>query len=68
MDVPHLETDVVNFPYIEGPFGGKGAGELPAVGGAPAYVSAMESALGKNLYKTPFSQEDAMKILEEIKK
>ncbi|HRY19985.1 MAG TPA: xanthine dehydrogenase family protein molybdopterin-binding subunit [Flexilinea sp.] len=68
MDVPHLETDVVNFPYIEGPFGGKGAGELPAVGGAPAYVSAMESALGKNLYKTPFSQEDAMKVLEEIKK
>lgn len=63
MDVPHLNTDVVDHPYQEGPFGGKGAGELPAVGGAPAYVSAMESALGTSIFKTPYSQEDTMEFL-----
>ncbi len=67
MDVPRLETDVIDNPYLYGPFGGKGAGELPAVGGAPAYVSAMESALKTNLNKTPFSQEDTMKVLERTK-
>ena len=63
MDVPHLQTDIVDHPYEGGPFGGKGAGELPAVGGAQAYISAMESALGTNLYKTPFSQEDTLEFL-----
>jgi CO/xanthine dehydrogenase Mo-binding subunit len=68
MDVPHLETEVVENTYDNGPFGGKGAGELPAVGGAPAYVEAMENALGVNLHHTPFSQEDTMKVLEAFKK
>jgi CO/xanthine dehydrogenase Mo-binding subunit len=68
MDVPVLKTDVINNPYVVGPFGGKGAGELPAVGGAPAYVAAMESALGIDLHHTPFSQEDTLKALEAMKK
>ncbi|MHC1772438.1 MAG: xanthine dehydrogenase family protein molybdopterin-binding subunit [Flexilinea sp.] len=68
MDVPHLVTEVVDNPNDNGPFGGKGAGELPTVGGAPAYVEAMENALGMNLNHAPFSQEDAMKVLEAIKK
>jgi len=68
MDVPNLVTEVVENTYDNGPFGGKGAGELPAVGGAPAFVEAMENALGVNLHHTPFSQEDAMKVLEALKK
>ena len=51
-------------PYTHGPYGAKGAGELPLVGAAPAYVEAMESALGWNLYKTPFTTEDTMKVLQ----
>lgn len=67
MDVPNMVADVVDNPYIVGPFGGKGAGELPAVGGAPAYLAAMESALDADLYHVPFSYEDTLKILEEKK-
>ena len=60
MDVPHLEVAFVDNPYPYGPFGAKGAGELPAVGGAPAYVEAVENALDTRLYKTPVSMEDIM--------
>ena len=47
------------------PYGAKGAGELPLVGAAPAYVEAMEQALNANLYKIPFTPEDTMRILQE---
>lgn len=64
-DVPNMKVDFVNNPYEYGPFGAKGAGELPAVGGAPAYIAALENALDTRLYKTPVSMEDIMKELEE---
>lgn len=64
VDVPHLVTEIMNNPYTHGPYGAKGAGELPLVGAAPAYVEAMEHALGANLNKIPFTQEDTMKMLQ----
>lgn len=66
MDVPNLVTEIINNPYSYGPYGGKGAGELPLVGAAPAYVEAMENALGINLNKAPFTQEDTMRALQEM--
>ncbi len=65
VDVPNLVTEIMNNPYTHGPYGAKGAGELPLVGAAPAYVEAMENALGTNLNKIPFTTEDAMRILQE---
>ena len=67
MDVPVLKTATVNNPYVDGPYGAKGAGELPLVGAAPAYVEAIENALGTNLYKAPFLPEDTMKVLEGLR-
>jgi CO/xanthine dehydrogenase Mo-binding subunit len=66
VDVPNLVTEVINNPYSHGPYGGKGAGELPLDGVAPAYVEAMENALGINLYKAPFTQEDTMRSIKGI--
>lgn len=66
VDVPNMVTEIMNNPYTHGPYGAKGAGELPLVGAAPAYVDAMENALGVNLYKAPFTQEDTMKVLQEV--
>ena len=63
-DVEHLEVALVDNPYPYGPFGAKGAGELPCVGGAPAYVAAVENALGCRLYHTPVSMEDIIDELE----
>ena len=64
VDVPNLVTEIMNNPYTHGPYGAKGAGELPLVGVAPAYVEAMESALGVNLNKAPFTTEDTMRVLQ----
>jgi CO/xanthine dehydrogenase Mo-binding subunit len=49
--------------YPEGPYGAKGAGELPNVGTAPAYIAAVEQALGKNVDHIPFTVEDTMKAI-----
>ena len=63
VDVPNLIVDIVDNPYIDGPYGAKGAGELAPVGVAPAYLEAVENALGVSLNKIPFTQEDVMKVL-----
>ena len=68
VDVPNLVTEIINNPYSHGPYGAKGAGELPLVGAAPAYVEAMENALGANLNKIPFTTEDTMSVLQEVHK
>jgi CO/xanthine dehydrogenase Mo-binding subunit len=68
VDVPNLVTEIINNPYTHGPYGAKGAGELPLVGVAPAYIEAMENALGVNLNKVPFTQEDTMKVLQGVLK
>lgn len=64
VDVPNMVTEIMNNPYTHGPFGAKGAGELPLDGAAPAYVEAMENALSTNLNKAPFTTEDTMKVLQ----
>lgn len=64
MDVPHMKVATINNPYSEGPFGAKGAGELPLDGAAPAYVDAVENALNHRLNKAPFMPEDILNILE----
>jgi CO/xanthine dehydrogenase Mo-binding subunit len=64
MDAPPLISDFVLNPSVFGPMGAKGAGELPHVGVAPAYVLAMEQAVGVPLYKAPYTTEDALKALE----
>ena len=64
-DVPNLKVVLHVEEYPDGPYGAKGAGELPLVGGAPAYVSAIEQAIGKKLHHAPFNAEDVIAALEE---
>ena len=63
VDFPDLHVMLHIEDYPEGPYGAKGAGELPLVGGAPATIEAIENALGVSLNKTPFLPEDVMKAL-----
>lgn len=70
-DVPNLKCllHVEKYPY--GPYGAKGAGELPLVGVPGAYVEAMEQALGKGhrLNHAPFTAEDTLfEIMKEVGK
>lgn len=67
LDADKIVTDFVNNPYNYGPYGAKGAGELPAVGPAPAYVEAMECALESSINKIPVTQEETMKVIKGAK-
>jgi len=63
-DAPPIETDLVWNPYEEGPFGAKGAGELPLVGAAPALAAAVQHALGLPIHDLPVTPEYLLGIGE----
>lgn len=65
MDVVNFDISFIDNPYENGPFGAKGAGELPVNGGAPAYIAALENALGRDVYRVPMTPELVMKNLSE---
>lgn len=46
LDLPPLESIIVEHPNELGPYGAKGVGEPPIVGGAPAIRNAVRDALG----------------------
>ena len=66
LDVPVLQCMLHEEKYPGGPYGAKGAGELPFVGVAGAYLQAMEQALGGiKLSHIPFTAENAVRALRE---
>ena len=64
MDVPNLKATLHVEEYPDGPYGAKGAGELPLVAPPAAYIEAVEMALGgmqkHRLNRIPFSTEDVI--------
>ena len=66
-DFPNLQMMLHVEEYPNGPYGAKGAGELPNVGVAPATLEAIQNALGANLNKIPFLAEDVIELLREVK-
>jgi CO/xanthine dehydrogenase Mo-binding subunit len=64
-DVPPIQSDWVLNPYEFGPFGAKGAGELPLVGAAPALAAAIQHALGIPVSQIPVTPE---RLLEEVER
>lgn len=67
VDVPNLKVIMHVEEFPDGPYGAKGAGELPLVGAAPAYVEAVENALGVPLDHAPFTAEDVLSTIREVK-
>ena len=65
VDVKNLKCMIHVEEYPYGPYGAKGAGEIPIVGAAPAYLQAVEQALGGavNLNRVPFVLEDILKTI-----
>lgn len=56
-DIPTIDVRLVSNPYEYGPFGAKGAGELPFNGPAAALAGAVEQALGVSVYRIPLTPE-----------
>ena len=63
-DSAPVESVIMDNPFPLGPYGAKGAGELPLVGGAPAVALAIENAIGRNVMKIPATPEYIMELLE----
>ena len=64
-DVPKLNCILHVEKYPDGPYGAKGAGELPLVGAPAAYLEAMEQAIGADFNHIPFTAEDAINALKD---
>lgn len=63
VDTPRIVSRLVDNPYEYGPFGAKCAGELPLVGAAPAFVSAVRNATGLSLQEIPLKPEVLLRRL-----
>ena len=59
VDAPVIDTILLERPYRHGPFGAKGAGELPLDGAAPAIVNALRHT-GRDLRAIPATPERIM--------
>ena len=57
LDAPKWRVEMLEVPSEVGPYGAKGIGELPANGGAPAFLSAIENATGISADYIPLTGE-----------
>jgi CO/xanthine dehydrogenase Mo-binding subunit len=64
MDLPPIRVVFEEVPYVHGPSGAKGIGELPMDGPAPAIVNAVEQAVGGSLTRVPLTPEALFAALE----
>ena len=62
-DSPRIQSRLVDNPYQYGPFGAKCAGELPLVGAAPAFNSALRHASGLSQPHIPVRPETLLERL-----
>jgi CO/xanthine dehydrogenase Mo-binding subunit len=65
LDAPEMVTRIVEIPFLGGPFGAKGIGEIPMDGPAPAVAQAIEQATGIVLDSLPMTPERVIAALEE---
>ena len=64
-DMPELHTIIVETSDPSGPFGAKGAGEIPLVPIAPAVANAVFNATGVRIRDLPLTPERVLRALRE---
>lgn len=57
LDIPEMDVDFVEYPFVHGEPGAKGVGEIPMDGLAPAIANALEAATGVRLRDLPITPE-----------
>ena len=57
LDLPPIETVLVEKPAVDGPFGAKGIGEPPVVPGPAAIANAIANAVGVRITSLPITPE-----------
>jgi CO/xanthine dehydrogenase Mo-binding subunit len=63
LDMPQIETVIVETTDPEGPFGAKGVGEMGGTPTAPAIANALYDAIGVRLYQVPMTAERVLKAI-----
>jgi CO/xanthine dehydrogenase Mo-binding subunit len=62
--VPSIDTEIVEVPVPEGPYGAKGVGEAPVIAGAGAVANALAVATGGvRLRRLPMTSERVWRAL-----
>lgn len=65
MDIPEIESVVLEYPSSNGPYGVKGVGEMTANSPIPAIVNAIYDAVGVWVTDLPVTPEKVLRALEE---
>ena len=67
MDMPHVETIILESRSGLGPFGAKGIGEPAMTPVAPAVANAIADAIGVRVFEMPITPERIWRALEAAK-
>lgn len=65
MELPEIESVVLEYPSVNGPYGVKGLGEMTANPPIPAIANAITDAIGVRITEIPITPEKILKALEE---
>ena len=65
LDVPDVETVLVEEPCSDGPYGAKGVGEPPIIPGAAAVANAIYDAVGVRVTELPITPERVLAALRQ---
>ena len=65
MELPEIESVVLEYPSVNGPYGVKGLGEMTANSPIPAIANAVKDAIGVRITEIPITPEKILKALEE---
>ena len=65
MELPEIESVVLEYPSVNGPYGVKGLGEMTANSPIPAIANAISDAVGVRITEIPITPEKVLMALEK---
>ena len=65
LDVPDMQSEIIECPSTNGPYGAKGMGEMSSNSPSPAIVNAIYDAVGVWIDDLPATPEKVLRALEE---
>ncbi len=66
LELPEIESRVLEYPSVNGPYGVKGVGEMTANSPIPAIINAIYDAVGVRITELPATPEKILRALEEL--
>ncbi len=67
LDVPSIESHIIEVPISKGPYGAKGVGEPALIPTTPAILNAITDALDIRVTELPANLENLYRLITEKK-